>query len=248
MSLLGLGEYGASDSDNSTPASQKLGESPAPQMPAASGANEQLALKKSFSIVGYEDGGADEGDKGTPKAAEAEKPPLAADEPTANDDEEYANMSVDPDLLARCQKLASTTKTINFNNHLRRSHAFRNPEILPKLVEQSELDQFGSCYPEDVYNPNGYDQSMFFEQIYREQNRMLAARQAKAKKEKEKGKPVVTKITAGVPLNRQTSTDSRGSAGFGTRTEGEPTKKKSKWDNRASSGNALADFSKLSKK
>merc|ERR1712159_167855 len=101
---------------------------------------------------------------------------------------------------------------------------------------------------------------MFFEQIYREQNRMLAARQAKAKeakaKEASKAKPPVTKIVGGtgVPVVRQSSADSRAAsaAGFGTRTDsGEPTKKRSKWDNRSSgqsSGNAFADFSRFQKK
>merc|ERR1712159_934979 len=106
MSLLGLGEYGGS-SEESTPASQKLEESPATQIPAASGADEQTTLKKSFSLVGYtEDGGADEGDdKGTPKveaAGDAKAVEPAAGEPAANGDDadgdaEYAKMVVDPD-------------------------------------------------------------------------------------------------------------------------------------------------------
>jgi len=243
--LLGL-DY--EDSDG-TPAGQP-GESPAaPSAVETVQEDSAEGNKKSLSIVGYdaEDGdeqitpkGKGEGnfeEKDNDEGASTPNPAqLLPPSPVAQ---------VDAALQARCEKLHETTKSINFNNHLRRSHAFRNPEILPKLVEQRELDQFGSCYPKEVFDPDSYQPSMFFEQIYREQNRMLAAKQAKAKEAK---KPQVQKIvgSAGVPVVRQSSTGSGSTAGFGTRSDsGEPSKKRSKWDNRptqSSTGNAYADY------
>ena len=105
-------------------------------------------------------------------------------------------------------------------------------------VEQKELDQFGSQYPEELWKPE-VEEGCYFEQIYREQNRMLAARQAKAKAAKAAGEK-----TAAVGERRP----SVGSAGFGGRSD-EPAAKRSKWGNAndASSGNAFADFNRFQK-
>jgi len=238
MSLLGLGEYGASDSD-STPAGQQQ-QSPAIATEgvdsAAAGDNPELDLKKSLSIVGNDYGEGD-GEGDTPKGKDS----VAGQFDIPTEPSSHISQLMPPSpvgqvqqqLQARCEKLFATTQTINFNNHLRQSHAFRNPEILPKLVEQRELDQFASCYPKEIFDPEAYDQTCFFDAVYREQNRMLAARQAKAKEAKAKeatkaGKPPVQKIVSGNPpnLQRQSSTGS-GSAGFGTRSDaGEPSKKR----------------------
>lgn len=260
MSLLGL-DYEASDSDSATPAGAKVGESPE--------GTTNTALKKSNSLVGLDYEGGDDGEsmEPAPEAEEAsggEAANLEVDaSPVLNND---SGMPLSPtgtvsaDLQAICEKLYATTEKINFNNHLRESHAFRNPEILPKLVQSMELDSFGTCYSKELFDPSALTDAMYFDTIYREQNRMLANRQAKAKAaktKKEASGAKVSKVVGGVPVVRQSSAGSGavlGSAGFGTRKEakGEPAKKKSKWDNRAnsggggaaSSGDAYADFKK----
>jgi len=111
-------------------------------------------------------------------------------------------------------------------------------------VEQFSINnQFGSCYPKDVFSPDSYEPSVFFEHIYREQNRMLAAKQAKQKEAKAKeAVKAAAQANAPVSVVRQSSTGS----GF-TRPEGggEPGAKKSKWGSgpTPSSGNAFTDLS-----
>jgi len=80
------------------------------------------------------------------------------------------------------------------------------------------------------------EEGCYFDQIYREQNRMLAARQAKAK--------------AAKAVGDKSALERRGSVGFGTKSD-EPQAKRSKWGNAsdaaASSGNAFADFNRFQK-
>jgi len=115
-------------------------------------------------------------------------------------------------------------------------------------VEQAKLNQFGSNYPEELYSPVAKE-GTYFEQIYREQNRMLAKIQAK--KKAAKAAAAANGLPTAVPVVRQSSAGSvglniSGSAGFGSRTD-EPAAKRSKWGNAptASSGNALADFKRF---
>ncbi|KAG0183529.1 hypothetical protein DFQ28_010554 [Apophysomyces sp. BC1034] len=58
------------------------------------------------------------------------------------------------------------------NTHLQRNKAFRNPRIYAKLVEFVELDEFGSNFSKEEFDPHGYPSSAYIDQILETQRRM----------------------------------------------------------------------------
>lgn len=42
---------------------------------------------------------------------------------------------------------------------------YLNPLILDKIIEYYDIDEIGSNYPKEVYNPHGKDPSDFFEEL-----------------------------------------------------------------------------------
>ncbi|KAJ3038814.1 hypothetical protein HDV00_000302 [Rhizophlyctis rosea] len=64
-----------------------------------------------------------------------------------------------------------------FNERLTGTHAFRNPAIMSKLIEYLDLDEIGSNYPREMFDPHGFPENMYYEQIVKAQG---AARDAPA--------------------------------------------------------------------
>ncbi|KAK4700334.1 SAP30-binding protein, partial [Phenoliferia sp. Uapishka_3] len=56
--------------------------------------------------------------------------------------------------LAKYHELA-VTRGLHFNDSLSRSKAFRNPRIYTKLVEFVKVDEKGTCWSKDVWDPMG---------------------------------------------------------------------------------------------
>lgn len=219
--LLGL-DYAPSDSDD-TP--QAAGQGPAD--------NREASVKDGSGLVGY--GVEDASPAASEAPAPETQPPEAQDaacqaaelSPTPAEAgmsifvPSSPSSSVDLELQARVEKLWSNSRQgeIKFNDHLRKSKLFRNPEILEKLVEQRDLLAHGSNYPVDLFNPNYADPECFYDAIYKQQNLMLSKKAAA----KEAAKAaVVTRVIGAAPvsLSRQTSTGSQGG-----------DRKRSKWDN-----------------
>ncbi|KAJ0228804.1 Transcriptional regulator family protein [Hirschfeldia incana] len=49
----------------------------------------------------------------------------------------------------------------SFNNEVRNRKEYRNPDFLLHAVSYQDIDQTGSCFSKDVFDPNGYDPSDF---------------------------------------------------------------------------------------
>lgn len=47
----------------------------------------------------------------------------------------------------------------NFNEDLRHSKGYRNPDFLQLAVMHQNIDQIGSCFDPKVFDPHGYDRS-----------------------------------------------------------------------------------------
>jgi hypothetical protein len=47
----------------------------------------------------------------------------------------------------------------NFNDDLRHSKGYRNPDFLQLAVMHQNIDEIGTCFDADVFNPKGYDKS-----------------------------------------------------------------------------------------
>uniref|UniRef100_A0A1J3IGH5 SAP30-binding protein n=1 Tax=Noccaea caerulescens TaxID=107243 RepID=A0A1J3IGH5_NOCCA len=53
----------------------------------------------------------------------------------------------------------------SFNNEVRNRKEYRNPDFLLHAVSYQDIDQTGSCFRKEVFDPNGYDPSDFCDAI-----------------------------------------------------------------------------------
>lgn len=53
----------------------------------------------------------------------------------------------------------------SFNAEVRNRKEYRNPDFLLHAVSYQDIDQTGSCFSKDVFDPNGYDPSDFCDAI-----------------------------------------------------------------------------------
>ena len=120
-------------------------------------------------------------------------------------------------LLQKEQKLG-----LDLNKHLQTRKDFRNPSIYEKLVTICDLDEFGTNFPEHLYNPKDWGEESHY-------NNLLES-QKKAYEKREKAKlQDRTKIEFVKGTKRPPTSVVGGSGG---KAGGESAKKprKSKWD------------------
>ncbi|PPS05325.1 hypothetical protein GOBAR_AA15326 [Gossypium barbadense] len=73
-------------------------------------------------------------------------------------DQQNANRKIDKFLnLKRAGK--------SFNAEVRNRKDYRNPDFLLHAVRYQDIDQIGSCFSKDVFDPHGYDKSDFYDEI-----------------------------------------------------------------------------------
>ena len=53
----------------------------------------------------------------------------------------------------------------SFNEELRKSKGYRNPDFLQRAVKYKEIDQIGSCFKKEIFDPHGYDPSDFYDAL-----------------------------------------------------------------------------------
>jgi len=53
----------------------------------------------------------------------------------------------------------------SFNATLRNRKDYRNPDFLQHAVRYQDIDQIGTCFSKDVFDPHGYDKSDYFDEI-----------------------------------------------------------------------------------
>ncbi|KAJ0081057.1 hypothetical protein Patl1_10492 [Pistacia atlantica] len=53
----------------------------------------------------------------------------------------------------------------SFNAEVRNRKDYRNPDFLLHAVRYQDIDQIGSCFSKDVFDPHGYDKSDYFDEI-----------------------------------------------------------------------------------
>ncbi|XP_010686219.2 uncharacterized protein LOC104900498 isoform X2 [Beta vulgaris subsp. vulgaris] len=128
----------------------------------------------------------------------------------------------------------------SFNVEVRNRKDYRNPDFLRHAVRYQDIDEIGSCFSKDVFDPHGYDESDYFDAI-----EVDMKREAERKEQERKKSPKVDFVSggsqAGITATAQKATlpspgvsnlpsagSQAGSAEISTR-EGRQTKK-SKWD------------------
>ncbi|KAJ8761395.1 hypothetical protein K2173_001526 [Erythroxylum novogranatense] len=70
------------------------------------------------------------------------------------------------DLQKRIDKFLALKKVgRSFNAEVRNRKDYRNPDFLLHAVRYQNIDQTGSCFSKDVFDPHGYDKSDYYDEI-----------------------------------------------------------------------------------
>lgn len=81
----------------------------------------------------------------------------------------------------------------SFNAEVRNRKDYRNPDFLLHAVSYQDIDQIGSCFSKDVFDPHGYDPSDFYDEIEADMRR------ESERKEQEKKKAQKVEFISGGP-------------------------------------------------
>ncbi|KAK3540066.1 hypothetical protein QTP70_025387, partial [Hemibagrus guttatus] len=112
------------------------------------------------------------------------------------------------------------------NNHIQKKKEFRNPSIYEKLIQFCGIDELGTNYPKDMFDPHGWSEDSYYESLAKAQ-KIEMEKLEKAKKERTKiefvtgTKKGTNTNTAAVTTNTTTSTGTDALYA---------QKRKSKWD------------------
>ncbi|KAI3743438.1 hypothetical protein L1987_61147 [Smallanthus sonchifolius] len=123
----------------------------------------------------------------------------------------------------------------SFNSEVRNRKEYRNPDFLLHAVTYQDIDQIGSCFCKDVFDPHGYDKADYYDEIEADLKREAERKeQEKKKNQKIDFLSAGTQSAAAIPIPKIqavppiASGGSNPAVGTGIR-EGRPNKK-SKWD------------------
>lgn len=118
-----------------------------------------------------------------------------------------------PTLLEKVQKLHDKVSSgLDMNELIQSKKEFRNPSIYEKLIQFCGINELGTNYSADVYDPSKWGKESFYEELAKAQ-RVDMDRREKEKKER-------TKVEFVSGTKKQS----------GTSAEEEQKKRKSKWD------------------
>ncbi|KAL2346678.1 hypothetical protein Fmac_000678 [Flemingia macrophylla] len=70
----------------------------------------------------------------------------------------------------------------SFNAEVRNKKDYRNPDFLLHAVRYQDIDQTGSCFSKDVFDPHGYDPSDFYDEIEADMRRESERKEQEKKK------------------------------------------------------------------
>ncbi|XP_020574339.1 uncharacterized protein LOC110020541, partial [Phalaenopsis equestris] len=73
----------------------------------------------------------------------------------------------------------------SFNDDLRKKKDYRNPDFLQHAVGYQDIEQIGTCFGTEVFDPHGYDKSDFYDEIEADMNREME-RKAQERKRSQK--------------------------------------------------------------
>ncbi|XP_016390047.1 SAP30-binding protein isoform X3 [Sinocyclocheilus rhinocerous] len=71
------------------------------------------------------------------------------------------------------------------NSHIQKKKEFRNPSIYEKLIQFCGIDELGTNYPKDMFDPHGWSEDSYYEALAKAQ-KVEMDKLEKAKKEKTK--------------------------------------------------------------
>uniref|UniRef100_A0A9J7WXL3 SAP30 binding protein n=1 Tax=Cyprinus carpio carpio TaxID=630221 RepID=A0A9J7WXL3_CYPCA len=108
------------------------------------------------------------------------------------------------------------------NSHIQKKKEFRNPSIYEKLIQFCGIDELGTNYPKDMFDPHGWSEDSYYEALAKAQ-KVEMDKLEKAKKEK-------TKIEFVTGTKKGTTANAAALATNTTTSSTDAQKRKSKWD------------------
>ncbi|XP_006001741.1 SAP30-binding protein isoform X2 [Latimeria chalumnae] len=104
-------------------------------------------------------------------------------------------IKIPPEPVGRCsnhlqekiQKLYDRKmhEGLDMNNIIQRKKEFRNPSIYEKLIQFCDIDELGTNYPKDMFDPHGWSEDSYYEALAKAQ-KVEMDKLEKAKKERTK--------------------------------------------------------------
>ena len=135
--------------------------------------------------------------------------------------------SVDPVIQEKLERLNYTkeTQALDMKHEIQKRKDFRNPSIYEKLIDHCNIKEFGSNFPSEVFDPDGFAPSSYYEELSKAQKQLMDAfAEAKAKADSHP-KVEIIHATAKKPASLP-STSSSSSSG-----SSDPNRRKrTKWD------------------
>lgn len=156
--------------------------------------------------------------------SQAEEDPEGNDDPILDNDlYPEPKGTCDPRLQEKITKMMTKMKETDcdWNSVIQNKKSFRNPSIYEKLIEFCGINEFGTNYQPDVYDPNKWGNGSFYDELYEVQKVEMEKRMEKEK----------VKVIAGVAKSSGSSPTAAGC--IKKAAEIKVTKKKnrkSKWD------------------
>lgn len=92
-----------------------------------------------------------------------------------------------PELTEKIKQLYEKMETNNMdmNRIIQQRKEFRNPSIYEKLIQFCDINEFGTNYPPEIYDPLQWGNESFYEELARVQKNEMVKRQ-KEKKDTDK--------------------------------------------------------------
>ncbi|XP_052201312.1 uncharacterized protein LOC127807482 [Diospyros lotus] len=70
----------------------------------------------------------------------------------------------------------------SYNAEVRNKKEYRNPDFLRHAVTYQDIDEIGTCFSKDVFDPHGYDKSDFYDEIEADMKREMERKEQERKK------------------------------------------------------------------
>ncbi|KAM9832365.1 SAP30-binding protein [Neosynchiropus ocellatus] len=110
------------------------------------------------------------------------------------------------------------------NSHIQKKKEFRNPSIYEKLIQFCSIDELGTNYPKDMFDPHGWSEDSYYEGLAKAQ-KVEMDKLEKAKKERTK-----IEFVTGTKKGTVASSTAASNTNNTTTTSTDAQKRKSKWD------------------
>ncbi|KAF4525682.1 hypothetical protein B566_EDAN010673 [Ephemera danica] len=123
---------------------------------------------------------------------------------------------------------------LDMNRVIQQKKDFRNPSIYEKLIQYCKINELGTNYPTEIYDPLRWGKESYYEELAKVQKTDMDKRE---KERKEKAKVEIMTGTAKrnllaniLPPGKISTTVTSTSAAQSTTSAGDEAKRKSKWD------------------